>query len=123
VKFGAAGLVQQAAAIQTEVPMALKKLDSISTAGKEQLAALQAQVARHDERIEAFQNLLAKEEKKREEKLEHIEGIETLFGQLSTVRKSVSDSSSTVEKQIARYAPAQGNEDKEALISFIRSSS
>ncbi|KAG0517537.1 hypothetical protein BDA96_09G097700 [Sorghum bicolor] len=103
VKFDAAELVQQAAAIQTEVPM--------------------AQIARHDEKIEALQNLLAKEEKKREEKLEQIEGIQALFDQLSSVRKSVSDSSPTVEKQIARYAPAHDNEVKEALISFIRSSS
>lgn len=84
---------------------------------------LQAQIARHDEKIEALQNLLAKEEKKREEKLEQIEGIQALFDQLSSVRKSVSDSSPTVEKQIARYAPAHDNEVKEALISFIRSSS
>ncbi|OQU89080.1 hypothetical protein SORBI_3002G143832, partial [Sorghum bicolor] len=109
VKFDAAGLVQQAAAIQTEVPM--------------NTLTLQAQIARHDEKIEALQNLLAKEEKKREEKLEQIEGIQALFDQLSSVRKSVSDSSPTVEKQIARYAPAHDNEVKEALISFIRSSS
>ncbi|KAG0525396.1 hypothetical protein BDA96_06G053000 [Sorghum bicolor] len=123
VKFDAAGLVQQAAAIQTEVPMVLKKLDAISATGKEHLVTLQAQIARHDEKIEALQNLLAKEEKKREEKLEQIEGIQALFDQLSSVRKSVSDSSPTVEKQIARYAPAHDNEVKEALISFIRSSS
>jgi len=51
VKSGAVGLVQQAAAIQTEVAMALKRLDSISTTGKEHLVALQAQVDRHDEKI------------------------------------------------------------------------
>jgi hypothetical protein len=50
--------------------MALKRLDSISTAGKEHLEARQAQVEHHDEKIRALQNLLMKEEKKREEKLE-----------------------------------------------------
>ena len=41
-----------------------------------------------------------KEEKKHEENLEQMEGVETLLDQLFVVRKSVSNSSSTEEKQI-----------------------
>jgi hypothetical protein len=37
--------------------------------------------------------------------LEQMEGVETLLGQLSVVRKSVSNSSSTKEKQIMMEAP------------------
>jgi Skp family chaperone for outer membrane proteins len=85
--------------------MALKRLDSISTIGKEHLEALQAQVERHDEKIQALQNLLLKKEKKREQKLERIEGVETLFRQLSVVRKSMSNSSSIEEKHIMMEAP------------------
>jgi hypothetical protein len=36
--------------------------------------------------------------------LEQMEGVETLLGQLSVVRKSVSNSSSTKEKQIMMEA-------------------
>ena len=55
-----------------------KRLDSISNARKEHLAALQAQVERHDEKIQVLQNLHMKEEK-HEEKLEQMEGVETFF--------------------------------------------
>jgi hypothetical protein len=70
--------------------MALKRLDNISTAGKEHLEARQAQVENHDEKIRALQNLLMKEEKKREE---------------SAMRKSMSNSSSIEDKHIMMEAP------------------